>query len=450
MQRHEQNNRRVLQFRNSYPTSACPTPSYLGAISYALLAPALVEALSDSLFASRTHIVPGEADDYCASYAKNHSKSIILTSDTDLILYDYPLDTLISFFSDIDLSTDIKVQSPKMILEKMQLSSLITFAFALRDGHQDTAINLISNARKIDLHSNEYGDFSRRYVAPAEEPAYLTNPASQSKILPMSDVRVSEFIHQTLESSADPLVYLPLLVEDPNQASAWNVGHDLRVLAYSIMAKEKAAIHEYKRKAQGITVQEISVHDRADLIAHLKDFERQIASLGMWAKSKDMAPTLLWSMFALSLVLPELSTPPTLTLVLRALNGDFDNSWSYIQLLARMQAAMYSLRMLKQVSATFVACDQDQAQELRNCLIEIEKKMDDFPPISDMFTVAGQSKSVLGNHDELSALIQEVYASAGVELPFEQNSSKKKRRQAREADRKKRKAEQRQQSQLHS
>jgi hypothetical protein len=45
----------------------------------------------------------------------------------------------------------------------------------------------------------------------------------------------------------------------------------------------------------------------------------------------------------------------------------------------------------------------------------------------------------------LRDLVDEIYTSVGVEVPAEQVSNKKKKRQAREAERKKRKVEQRQQ-----
>ncbi|KAL6711250.1 hypothetical protein ACN47E_005781 [Coniothyrium glycines] len=447
LQRHEQNNRRVQQFRASYPLASCPIPSYLGAVSYAFLAPSLREILSLSKYASRTSSVPGEADDYCASKAKQIPESIILTSDTDLVLYDYPHETLILFFSEADLPTGVKAYSPAEIRTRLQLNSLVKFAFALRDGHHDTASDLAANARKVDTDSTEYTNFNRRYITITESSPPLSDQYIQITKVPLVDVRVSEFVHQALNSSMTPLVYLPLLIEDPNQASAWIVCQDLRTMAYSLLAQQAAIVQEYKRKAQGIAVQEINVYSKANLLIPLNNFlEGQLKPLKKWAASKNLSPAILWPLFALSLTLPELNSSPAIPLVLAVLNTEFDHSWSYIQLQARLQAAMYSLRMLKQIIAVHLALDHANDQDLQTSLANIDRLMQDFPTIGEMFTIPGQPKRVLAGHEQLKSMVEEIYGSVGVEVPVEHVSNKKKKRQAREADRKKRKAEQRQQT----
>jgi hypothetical protein len=392
--------------------------------------------------------VPGEADDWCALHAKNSSMSLILTSDTDLLLYEYPPETLILFFSDADLTAGIKAYSPHQIRQKLQVKTLLSYAFALRDGYHDTATDLAANARKVDLDSVDYVEFSRRYTAAAVAPTYLLNSGPHAKVLPDMDVRVSEFVHQALDASPTTLVYLPLLVEDPNQASAWNIGVDIRTMAYSLLAHQNSIIQEYKRKAQGIAAQEISIYSSSNIIVLMMDFERQLNTLKEWATSNGLGTASIWPLFALSLVLPELNSPPVVPLVLRVLNSDFDNSWTYVHLLARLQAAMYSLRMLKQTIAVYLALDDKTDRSLRDHLSSIQTHMADFPTIAEMFTVPGQTKNVLAEHEQLRTLVEEIYRSAGAEVPTEQISNKKKKRQMREADRKKKKAEQRQQPKM--
>lgn len=445
LSRTEQNNKRVQHLRASYPTTACPIPTYLGSNSYAFLAPALREALSNSSFASRTRIVPGEADDWCALYAKNIPRSIILTSDTDLVLYDYHPETLIVFLQDADFSAGIKAYSPEQIWQKLQLKSLVSFAFAISQGPSDTANDLIRKAQNVDMGSSEYLDFSKRYTADGVTPIYPPITNSSSLVLPDSDVRVSEFVHQALHGSLTPLVYLPLLVEDPNQASAWNMGQDIRTLAYSILAPPKAIIHEYKRKAQGIFMHEINVYSAAEVPPLAAQLDQQFSTLTSWASSKAVGAQLLWTMFALSLVLADMNTPPSVHLVLRILNGDFDNTWTFIHLMSRIQAVLYSLRIIKQVANIWLAVKSKADLELYNCLSSLDSHMSNFPSIAEMFTVSGQKARVLADTTVLEELVHEIYASAGVEVPEEHVSNKKKKRQARENDRKKRKAEQRQQ-----
>jgi hypothetical protein len=435
----------VQQFRANYATTACPVPTYLGSISYAFLAPALQEALQKSPFASRTHIVAGEADDWCALHAKENAKSIIFTSDTDLVLYDYCMDTLIVFLHDADLAAGIKAYSPDEIRKKMQLKSLLPFAFALLEGPQDTANDLARNARSVDKDSTRYLDFTRRYITEVLTPSHTPKSSNTPFTLPQLDVRVSEFVHQALEKANLPFVYMPLLMEDPVQASAWNVGCDVRILAYSLLASDKMAVHEYRRKAQVVAVQEIFTYSPVDLLVPITDLERQIRTLMDWAASKTLEPTLLWPLFALSLVLAELNSTPAIPLVLRVINGDFDNTWAFVQLTARLQSALYSLRMFSQIAKVWLVLNLRDDQKLHGCLVSLDQRMRTLPSIPEGFGVPGQSKRVLANHDELRALVEEIYVSAGAEVPKENISNKKKKRQTREADRKKRKAEQRQQ-----
>ncbi|KAF2852244.1 hypothetical protein T440DRAFT_446812 [Plenodomus tracheiphilus IPT5] len=444
----EQNNKRVLQLRASYPTESCPIPRTLSSILYAFLAPALREALAASPYAARTRIVPGEADDWCALYAKDVHRSIVFTSDTDLVLYDYPKESLIVFLHGVDLSSGIRGYNPYQMQEKLQLKSLAPFAYALRQNPQDTANLLIQNARSVDMSSIGYVDFSSRYTPSTSISADRRKPSLDSPKLQGLDVRISEYVNQALSSSIRPLVYLPLLVEDPGQASAWNIGHDVRKLAYSLMATEGTVIHEYKRKSQGVSAQEIQTDTMTETETAATDMEQQISGLTLWAAGKGLEAGLLWPLFGLSLVLVELKTPPTIALVLRVLNADFDNTWTFIQLTARLQAAMYSLRMLKQVVGVKLALTTTDKPNLHGSLVSINKHMELFPSIGEMFTVPGQVRKVLADYDGLRAMVEEIYASAGAEVPSEQVSNKKKKRQAREADRKKRKAGMRQMSGL--
>ncbi|USP74062.1 hypothetical protein yc1106_01336 [Curvularia clavata] len=446
LSRTEQNNRRVQQLRATYATTACPVPTYLGSISYAFLAPALQEALQKSPFASRTHIVPGEADDWCALHAKEHAKSIIFTSDTDLVLYDYCIDTLIVFLHDAEISAGLKAYSPEEIRKKLRLKSLLPFAFALLDAPQDSTNNLASDARSVDKESTRYLDFTRRYITESVDPPQTSDSNQISPDMPKLDVRVSEFVLQALKNCEAPIVYLPLLIEDPSQASAWNAGCDIRTLAYSLLASDKTVVHEYRRKAQAVSVQEIAAYSATNLLIPVKDFEQQVSTLIEWATLKALEPALLWPLFALSLVLAELKTSPAIPLVLHVLNGDFDNSWAFVQLMARLQAALYSLRMFSQIVKVWLQVKPTADEKLRGYLTSLDQRMCTLPSIPEGFGVPGQSKRVLAHHEELKALVEEIYVASGFGVPTEQISNKKKKRQIREANRKKRKAEQRHQS----
>jgi hypothetical protein len=440
-----QNNQRVRQLRANYPTDTCPIPTYLGSISHAFLAPALREALVNTQYAPRTSIVAGEADDWCAMHAKENARSIVFTSDTDLLLYDYSPETLIVFFQDADVSAGMKTYAPEQIRQTMQLKSLVQFAYALVQEPTNTPEDIIRRARGLDLESSGYVEFNSRYTGRAGAPQ-LSKDDGSSLPLDSMDVRVSEFVYQALNESTTPFVYLPLLVEDPNQASAWIMGQEVRTIAYSLLAPHASSIHEYRRKAQVIAVQELNPYTSTTIQTPIADLERHMNGVANWAKSKKLKPQLVWPLYALSVVLAELNTPPPIPATLRALNGEFDSSWAFFQLTARIQSVLYSLRLLAQILKVWLVINASEKPQLREVVSEIDKHLTDFPAIPDMFTVPGQAKKLLAEHDELKGLVEEIYASSGAEVPVEHVSNKKKKRQTREAERKKRKTEQRQRS----
>ena len=418
-------------------------PTYLGSILHAFLAPSLREALLDTPFAPRTRIEPGEADDWCALHAKDHARSIIFTSDTDLLLYSYPAETLIVFFQDADVSTGFKSYCPEQMRERLQLHSLAQFAFAMTREPSHTSDELIRDARSLDLTSDTYLEFSGRYAGRTMVPSHFSKGSGLPLPLQNLDVRISEFVHQALNRSPAPLVYLPLLVEDPNQSSAWISGQDYRKLAYAILAPRTSTIHEYRRKAQGISEQELPLQtsdiSTADMIAHINGVSK-------WASDKNLTSGSMWPLFALSIVLLDSKTVPSVPIVLHMLNGDYDNSWEFIHLTARLQAVLYSLRMLQQVITVYQGIHGNNSVGADDIIPQMAKQLSTLPSIADTFTVPGQSRKLLAEHERLTSMVEEIYKASGIEVPTEHVSNKKKKKQSREAERKKRKQEQRQQA----
>lgn len=443
MHRLEQNNNRVRNYRVQYPISSCPVPTYLGSILHAFLAPSLREALLDTSFAPRTRIEPGEADDWCALHAKDDVRSIIFTSDTDLLLYNYAPETLIVFFQDADVTTGFKAYCPEQMRQRMQLQHLAQFAFAMTREPSRTSDDLLRDAKGLDLTSDAYLEFSERYAGRT----VVTNHVSAFNSLPlplqMLDVRISEFVHQALESSPTPLVYLPLLVEDPNQSSAWSSGQDYRELAYSMLAPKTSTVHEYRRKAQGISVQELRLSATdvsvADMMAH-------ISGVSKWASDRNLSRALMWPLFALSIVLLDSKTTPSVPVVLRVLNGDFDNSWEFIHLTARLQAVLYSLRVLQQVITVYQAIEGQGKIKVEDLTSQMGKELSSLPSIANVFTMPGQTRKILAQHESLKNMVEEIYKASGVEVPIDPATNKKKKKQSKEAERKKKKQEQRQQA----
>ena len=429
------NNQRVRQFRINYP-AACPIPKSLGSVLHSLLAPGLREALSASEYASVTRIVPGEADDYCALYANETPCSVIFSNDTDLILYDYPAEGRVIFFRDVELWPEPKFKgySTTKIQEALHLTSLIPFAYCITQDRWKSFSDSVKDARAIDTTSGQYEEFSKRYTGTAAELPVSKEPRVALSLQAL-DVRVSEFAHQALALTPVPKVYLPLLVEDPNQASAWSIGEDIRLLAYSLLAPDQMVVHEYKRKAQAIAMQEINIHSHKERCLSATTLSRNIGAWLQKMTDGQVPLDFLWPLIAVSFVLPKLTMPPKVTSLIRVLSGDFDNTWDFVHLTAGVQAALYSLRFLKQCAALWLSMNQ-KAEELHESVESLQRSLQNMPTIADLFIVPGQAKRKDVDSTMLQVFLKEIYTSVGVEVLDEQISNKKLKKQRREAERK--------------
>ncbi|KAF2872068.1 XPG domain containing-domain-containing protein [Massariosphaeria phaeospora] len=416
-----QNVKKMNTFRNSYKTLACPIPTLLGSVTHAFLAPALKEALSNSDFAAITRIVPGEADDWCASVANEVSHPIIFTSDTDLILYRYPPECKVVFFKDVEFvpSPVFSAYWPTNICGRLELENLVTLAHTIIGRPWGTLSEHVKCAQDVDLESSEYLEFSQRYTTVVQAPCYLSTHPELDVVLQQLDVRISEYVHAALDSIPIRSVYLPLLVEDANQASAWNCGQNIRTLAYALLERDCLYVQEYRRKAHDIAVQKVRFESLRETQSKAAELARKANAWMQWTAHRDVPQELIWQLFSVSIVTIEQTRAPHISLVLRVLCGDFDNTWNFIQLTARLQAALYSLRMLAQCISVWLVLNRESTGELYDAVDELHAVLKNFPAIADMFIVPGQARTSVGDEESLRRTIEELYASIDMEVPTE-------------------------------
>jgi hypothetical protein len=420
-----------------YSTTGCPIPTQLGSVLYPFLVPALMEALHTTCFSQLTRIVPGEADDWCAASARNQPRTIIFTGDTDLLLYDYQPETLVAFFKDVDLfpGSEFKVFSPTKICQQLKLTSLIHLAYTMHLDRWRPFTDNIREAHKLDLDSSQFLEFSKRYTDRAQDPLYLSKHPDLNDARQGLDVRVSEFVHQTLsvaDNSPDnaPLVmsvFLPLLVEDPFQASAWKFGQESRLLAYSLLSPARIVVQEHLRKAQGISVQELAP------LAPIQQVTQAIALLEVLTASppdQQLSKAHKWPILALKLALQDLK-PPHVSLTARVIAGGFDNTWAFVHLHACMQAVLYSLRMLKQCVTVWLALNRDNSTtKLHELVTSLNQQLKSFPAIADIFTMPGQAAKFDPDDGGFLDAVKAIYTIAGIkdQSLFEEPKSKRQRK----------------------
>lgn len=441
--------KRVTQLNSMHGSMSCPEPSQLGSMVYPLLAPALMEALHTSSFAEATRLVPGEADDFCASYAQDNPRSIIFTSDTDLLLYDYPSEVLVNFLKGGDTmpGPGLKVYSPSGICQQLQLKSLVQFAYAIHNDRWKSASENIREARNNqNTDSPLYLDFRKRYIDKVEAPPFFPHcddSGSLHSSLQGLDARISEFVLQAMSighasTKELPLaltVFLPLFIEDPFRSSAWVNGREVRLLAYSLFAPSRVVVQEHARKAQGISAEELAIMSLEQRTLYATELLNTLSTSPI---DLSLPSSRYWTLLAAQLAL-SITNPPHASLLVRVVSGRFDNTWAYVHLLATLQAVLYSLRLLKQCIAVSLALGNNPSGEglPLDIVTQLKNALESLPSIANLFTVPGQSIKAPPEDVGLLDTLRNIYRRVGItdETCFEEPKSKKRRkREKREAN----------------
>ncbi|KAH7045805.1 XPG domain containing-domain-containing protein [Macrophomina phaseolina] len=138
------------------------------------LVPAVIDHLCKSAFSDRTFVIPGEADIFCADVVNrvSHKKECwLLSSDTDLLVFDLGPSGSVLRFQDVSLATFPRrtvlkgiEYHPKRIADRLGLRLLAPFAFSLtKDPHQKLN-ELIQAAKALDLSSPDYKLWLEEYT----------------------------------------------------------------------------------------------------------------------------------------------------------------------------------------------------------------------------------------------------------------------------------------------
>ena len=152
-----------------------PSLRFRGLLPPAFLVPAILDALRDSRYASRTRLVLEEADTSCARVAREEG-GVILTSDSDVLVYDLGPHGAVAFLAHVHLihedpmrtraaSTEtlkISVLRPKDIAERLGLSNLSRFAFEISQDPHVTFNEAVRRAKRSQNNA-EFEVFMKMY-----------------------------------------------------------------------------------------------------------------------------------------------------------------------------------------------------------------------------------------------------------------------------------------------
>lgn len=384
---------------------------------------AVVEELVRSKYANVTFVVPGEADPFCvvaAAEAASAQATIsgvqeaaspitIFSDDSDLIVFEAGAQTRIVPFRDLTVTEVGETTTTTTILqgyeyrpaeilrrENCHLSSLIKPAFFmsldlfcnLGQALQLTAAAADSPGGGLLDDREDYQAFAQQFRTSKEvqELAEIRSNAILKNSLASRDSRVSELVHQVQlqargEMTGPMRVYLPFISDDPARSTAWNVGKETRVLAYSIVLVLLQPHVQQQQQHDFFNIQEYR-RTGARISAVLLELMRGSGSdtEGIISTSARLASCLqngldtakginlqqeadAWRFVVMQHVLTHLhhegltlpSIEDAVQVVLQGTSGSREEckerQWQMVHLDAQYQAAYYSFRMLQQLLA---------------------------------------------------------------------------------------------------
>lgn len=424
--------------------NALPDPSFF--------VPSILETLrGHERYGLLTHLVPGEADPYCARDVEK-SGGIILTSDSDLLLYDIGPEGSVVFFKDLQFdhqadagdthaegSIVAATYKQRTLCQRLSLESgqvsMLQLGFELTKR---------TRSRNLPPHSQwacfeyaaEYAVFALGYQS---APGFFSTTQMDVALL---DPRISEFVldwariptNQAQNFAQDLTVWLPFLIDRWDQESAWNMSTTIRQLAYSLChfqgsERPNPVVREYKRTmsaqspGQAVELVESSaaVDGVRDLIAYVDRFLDEASNQLQWVtvclgleigyaaqEGRESNALKLWRQAARS-------------------EGKLDSStWDSVHLAALLQGTLYSFRMLHQVltsrTGEFLASTP---------MAPVAQRLSSLPSIAEFPSAAGMDTLFEQlHHDGQLDLLAQVTGTE--DIPFGTTGKASRKRQKRE------------------
>lgn len=424
---------------------------------------AVVEELVRSKYANVTFVVPGEADPFCVVAAADAAAAqamisgvqeaaspiTIFSDDSDLIVFEAGAQTRVVPFRDLtvtEMGETTKILQgyeyrPAEILrrEKCHLSSLIKPAFFmsldlfcnLGQALQLTAAAAADSSGGGLLDDREdYQAFAQQFHTSKEvqELAEIRSNAILKNSLASRDSRVSELVHQVQlqargEMTGPMRVYLPFISDDPARSTAWNVGKETRVLAYSIVLllqqqqqqqqqqeHEFFNIQEYRRTGARISAVLLELMSGSGSDSDTEGIISTSARLasclqngldtakGVNLQQEEDAWRFVVMQHVLThlhhegLTLPSIEDAVQVVLQGTGTGGSREEckerKWQMVHLDAQYQAAYYSFRMLQQLLAVTAdtAVNHDEEDDDDDDFTNLRGILQSLPRISTFFS----------------------------------------------------------------
>lgn len=406
-------------------------------------------------YAQLTHMVPGEADSYCAGYAhelgsaKETKSVIVVTSDSDLLAYDLGTKGRVMLFRDMDVNEaegdasrtllNLRLYATNDIAQRHGLNTLLPLAFSVHvDRFRSFGTHLVEAKKEENRPSQSYRDFCKEY----ESRQLILEPIGDTRlfrVLQELDTKTSELVHQFLQHKGlahrqDALkVYLPAGHEDAHRASMWVQGREIRQITYTLLISSQPArvstVVEHYRKGNRIGETEVDVMKHDDLIHAIKRTSKSLEASFKLLTTSASAPSwrelgLLW--LSESLVSGDKSVPSRQTLM-DIYRGGIFRSWATLHLYAQYQAILDSWRMLKQCIRLHVALENESKGQLLADIKHLLQCLEQIPGsrVSEMFDPLVSRKL---DHDRVKSIIDHIYDELAVTEDAAETKKSRKRK----------------------
>ncbi|EEU39323.1 uncharacterized protein NECHADRAFT_94235 [Fusarium vanettenii 77-13-4] len=359
--------------------------------------PAIIDALRFcSRYTKLVHLVPGEADAYCAQRLSK-SGGIVITADSDLLVHDLGHGRVV-FLRDIYLDGQSRLAcasfSPAHICEKVKLSptsEICRLAYERKRSPHSTLSQLLRDCAQEVADTAGYAEFRHEYLDHETAPLPVSIADREIQIGTL-DPRISELIlqlgNQDVQSN-DPngdMMFLPILLENPSRGSAWEQSTPIRQLAYTvarwIIPGSSSTVQEYRRVNTSVQKgRQVHMLPKEAAKAWAQDLTSLMSEIN-GESERDAVQT--WQILCLTVDIRHCREEGKKSHILQILKECSQRtafkrvSWDIIHFVAQLQAAYYSFRLLKQVIS--LASTEETMPELHSMLSSLPS-LAEFPTI---------------------------------------------------------------------
>lgn len=409
------------------------------------LVPAVVDCLRESpRYRHISHVVPGEADVFCANHLLRN-EGVVITSDSDLLAHKLGSGRVV-FFRDIhedkgSLKLKSLSYSPSKIFLALGLkhaSDGTRLAFELKLYPQATLAQVVKKCRPPITNSDSYFEFCRQYLPP-DDPRSEVATNSIALTLDRLDPRVSELLLELNSTQGGRLeevcvnMFLPLLVDSPKRASAWEQSFSIRQLAYSIAnfahQNDKLCVREFRQiQSQSQMGRQVSLLSEK----HMQDSTDHIlACVHIVNQVCNPLDERYWIYFSIAFGLVEYYRHEMHTLIQEAVGQNWDRAlpktpgkfdWDLVHIIAQLHGCLYSLRILEQVLSalrdTELESGLEQFLPLHNLLLR-PLPLNRYPQIDEICEIFDAVR-----RQQLIELVQGIHRDSSQEERLVQDSSR--------------------------